>query len=241
MWAGNRTVAGDHLQVEGLSAFFAPMACAVKVGDPEPLHGLSKAVLGGKAIRILQHFPQHRGQGPKQPWDSQIRETNLFTCESTAYRRLTHAGVCARGITPQFYGTIENIDPTQCLPHLELFVKDEYPPTAIFLEYIPNMKELRWTDYNESRMRNFVDGLNAIHDALVYHDDVHPRNMMIVEEDPERAIWIDFDRAQTFDGEVKERQKGWIAGEKELMAEMADFMKDDFVNGTFNKTCQYYR
>ncbi|EDN09688.1 predicted protein [Histoplasma mississippiense (nom. inval.)] len=26
------------------------------------------------------------------PWDSKIRETNLFICEATAYRRLTHAG-----------------------------------------------------------------------------------------------------------------------------------------------------
>ncbi|OJD27502.1 hypothetical protein ACJ73_01115 [Blastomyces percursus] len=120
----------------------------------------------------------HRGQGPKQPWDSQIRETNLFICESTAYRRLTHAGVCARGITPQFYGTIENIDPTRCLPHLKSFVKDEYPPTAILLEYIPNMKELKWTNYDESRMQNFVDGLNEIHDALVYHDDVPARTIL---------------------------------------------------------------
>ena len=86
------------------------------------------------------------------------------------------------------------------------------------------MKELNWTNYNEERMQNFVDGLNAIHDALVYHDDVHPRNMMIVEGDPERAIWIDFDRAQTFNAEPTERQKEWITFEKELMAEMADFM-----------------
>ncbi|EEP79938.1 predicted protein [Uncinocarpus reesii 1704] len=166
----------------------------------------------------------HRVQGPKQPWDSQVRETNLFICESTAYRRLTQAGVCARGITPRFYGTVENIDPTQSLPHLQSFVNDEHPPTAILLEYIPNMKELKWTNYNASRMQNFIDGLNAIHGALVYHDDVHPRNMMIVEEDPERAIWIDFDRAQTFNGKLTERQKRWITVEKELMAGVADFM-----------------
>ncbi|OAX78608.1 hypothetical protein ACJ72_07083 [Emergomyces africanus] len=218
-------------------------------------------VIRGKACVMKVHH----GQGPKQPWESQVRETNIFICESTAYRRLTHAGVCARGITPQFYGTIENIDPTRCLPHLKAFVKDEYPPTAILLEYVPNMKELNWTNYNEKRMQKFVDGLNTIHDALVYHDDVHPRNMMIVEGDPERAIWIDFDRAQTFDTELTERQKEWIAFEKELMAEMADFMvcvlcslhsyahfltnpvgslelqKHDFVEGKFDKTRQYYR
>lgn len=51
-------------------------------------------------------------------------------------------GICARGIAPQFYGTIENIDPALCHPHLKEFMKDEYPPTAILLEYIPNMVSL---------------------------------------------------------------------------------------------------
>lgn len=35
---------------------------------------------------------------------------------------------------------------------------------------------------------------------------------------------MDFDRAQTFNEEPTERQKEWVAFEKELMAEMADFM-----------------
>ncbi|OAT09757.1 hypothetical protein BDBG_17269 [Blastomyces gilchristii SLH14081] len=77
---------------------------------------------------------------------------------------------------------------TGCLPHLNTFVKDEYQLTAILLEYILKMKELNWINYNERRMQNFVDELNRIHDTLVYHNDVHPRNMMIVEEDPERTI-----------------------------------------------------
>ena len=73
-------------------------------------------------------------------------------------------------------------------------------------------------------MQNFVDDLNAIHEALVQHNDVHPRNMMVVEGDPERAIWIDFDRAQTFSQDLTEMQKEWIAFEKELMAEIAHCM-----------------
>ncbi|OAX82016.1 hypothetical protein ACJ72_03641 [Emergomyces africanus] len=130
----------------------------------------------------------------KVPWDSQVHETNIFICDSTAYRRLTDAGICASGITPQFYGAIENIDPELGLPHLQAFVKDEYPPTVILLEYLPKMKELDWTNYNERRMQDFVDGLNTIHDAL------------------------------TFNGEPTERQKEWIVFEKELLAEMAEFM-----------------
>ncbi|PGH02857.1 hypothetical protein AJ79_07513 [Helicocarpus griseus UAMH5409] len=183
----------------------------------------------------------HHSQGPKQYWDSEIRETNIFVCESTAYRRLTQAGVCARGITPQFYGTIENIDPTRCLPHLHAFVKDEHPPTAILLEYIPNMETLTWSNYSGKRMENFVDGLNAIHDALVSHDDVHPRNMMIFKGHPERAIWLDFDKAQTYTGELTEIQKGWVAFETLLIAEIAEFMKHDFDKGEYDKTRQYYR
>lgn len=73
-------------------------------------------------------------------------------------------------------------------------------------------------------MSNFVNGLNEIHDALVQHSDINPRNMMVIEGDPERAIWIDFDRAQTLDEELTERQKGWLVKEKFLVEEMAVFM-----------------
>lgn len=178
----------------------------------------------GLCYRCTLTLPQHRGHGPKLPYEPRDRELNIYICESTAYRRLTQTGVCARGITPQFYGTIENIDPTLCNPHLKAFVKDKYPPTAILLEYIPNMKELDWSNYSEKRMENFIDGMNAIHEALVEHGDIYPRNMMIVEGDPERAIWIDFDRAQTFNRELSDRQKEWIGFEKAILNEMADYM-----------------
>ncbi|KGY15353.1 hypothetical protein PABG_11654 [Paracoccidioides brasiliensis Pb03] len=102
------------------------------------------------------------------------------------------------------------------------------------------MKELNWASYNERKMQNFVNGLNTIHDTLVYDNDVHPRNTMTVEGDPERAIWRDFDRAQTFNGELTERQKEWIVFEKNLMAEMAEFMKHEFLKGDFDKTYQCY-
>lgn len=74
------------------------------------------------------------------------------------------AGICARGIAPQFY-----IDSTLCESHLKAFVKDKYRPTAILSEYIPNMKELHWTYYNAKRMKNFIDGIVAIHGALIEH------------------------------------------------------------------------
>lgn len=86
------------------------------------------------------------------------------------------------------------------------------------------MKELHWTNYDETRMRKFVESMDEIHRALIWHGDIHPRNMMMVEEEPERAIWIDFDRAQTFNRKPSERQQGWIDFETELVGELADCM-----------------
>ncbi|OJD12573.1 hypothetical protein AJ78_06851 [Emergomyces pasteurianus Ep9510] len=89
-------------------------------------------------------------------------------------------------------------------------------------------------------MDDFIDGMNAIHEALVEHGDVYPRNMMIVEGDPERAIWIDFDRAQRFNRELSGRQKEWIGFEKAILNEMADCMKHDASEGKMDKTRIYY-
>jgi tRNA A-37 threonylcarbamoyl transferase component Bud32 len=126
---------------------------------------------------------------------------------------------------PRFYGAFDKLDLKLYQPHLRMFLKDEYPPSAILLEYIPDMQQLHWTNYTKERMGNFVNGLEQIHHAWVEHSDVHPRNMMVVDGDPERAIWIDFDRAQTFDGDdATEDQKEWMAFEKALVAEMTDFM-----------------
>jgi hypothetical protein len=108
------------------------------------------------------------------------RRRDIFICESTAYRRLMEAGICQRGITPKLYGNIENLDPTQCLPHLEAFVNDPGPPTAIFLEYIPGIRPIHWSNYNAKRMQNFARGMEEIQKALVLHGDVNPRNMMAV-------------------------------------------------------------
>ncbi|KAK2755869.1 hypothetical protein FQN54_005665 [Arachnomyces sp. PD_36] len=182
----------------------------------------------------------HRGRGPKMAIENPCRETNNFNCERNAYRRLTETGVCARGITPRFYGVIEKIDPAQCLPHLKSFVQDEYPPNAILMEYIADMEELDWSKYTDKRMQNFLDGMKAIQESLVQHDDIHPRNLMVVKGDLKRAIWIDFDRAQTLSGELTEQQKGWLDQDYRILKEMTDFMKDDFEEGKMNKTLQYY-
>lgn len=106
-----------------------------------------------------------------------------------------------------------------------MFLDGKHPPSAILLEYIPNMQQLHWTNYTKKRMDSFIDGLNQIHQAAVEHSDLYPRNMMVVEGDPERAIWIDFDRAQTFDrNDITDDQKARIELEKALVVEIGQFM-----------------
>ncbi|KAK2831927.1 hypothetical protein FQN49_007026 [Arthroderma sp. PD_2] len=188
-------------------------------------------------ICVMKVHPGHDPTSLKIPYC----ETNMFVCESTAYRRLSEAGLCERGVVPKFYGAIENIDPKSCLPHLESFLADEFPPTAIFLEYIPGMKELHWSDYTPERMENFVKGLNEIHKALVVHADVRPRNMMVLEGEPKRVLWIDFDRSQTLHGELEDFQKEWIDFENGLLSCMGRDMEADFNEQTFNRTKMYYR
>lgn len=86
------------------------------------------------------------------------------------------------------------------------------------------MQKLHWTNYIETRRRKFIDGINEIHKALIEHGDVYPRNMMIVEGDPERVVWIDFDRAQTYYGERTERQKEWFEMGKLIVVELGEDM-----------------
>ncbi|PGH14685.1 hypothetical protein AJ79_02851 [Helicocarpus griseus UAMH5409] len=69
------------------------------------------------------------------------------------------------------------------------------------------MKELHWSNYTPERMQGVIKGFDETQKALVLHCDTHPRNMMVLDRDPARAIWIDFDRAQTFSGELTQRHK----------------------------------
>ncbi|TPX20461.1 hypothetical protein DIZ76_016350 [Coccidioides immitis] len=94
---------------------------------------------------------------------------------------------------------MDKFDPGPCQPYLHAFANDEYPPSAIFLEYIPNLEMLDLNNYTQARMNKFLEGIREIHKALVEHGDPKPRNMLIVKGDRERVVWIDFNRANTYD------------------------------------------
>lgn len=130
--------------------------------------------------------------------DPPDREIDTFTCESSAYRRLKENGVCQQGVVPDFYGVIEQIDPT--LPHwqqhLRKFLNDKLRPNAVLMEYIPNMRQIDLSTFSEATVTRLPAIVREIHRVGVYHGDMYPRNMM-VQEGSHRVLLIDFDRAQT--------------------------------------------
>lgn len=117
---------------------------------------------------------------------------------------------------------IKQIDPTSCEPFLDGFLNDKILPSAILLEYIPDMHKIDLSNFSVSRVTKLRTILERIHNAGILHDDPYPRNMMI-QSHTDRVLWIDFDRAQTFseDQTVPDPrfQLEWIREEKELVDE----------------------
>ncbi|KAK2747801.1 hypothetical protein FQN57_001831 [Myotisia sp. PD_48] len=108
-----------------------------------------------------------------------------FDREVKAYRRLTERGVCDRGIIPIIYGVIENIDVKSWRPDLDWYEDHGIPPSAIILEYIPNLEETSWENYNEKRTTNFIEYITHINNALhtLNEDelDTHWQNILNAE------------------------------------------------------------
>ncbi|KKA19530.1 hypothetical protein T310_6487 [Rasamsonia emersonii CBS 393.64] len=183
----------------------------------------------------------HHGRGPRKYYEPKDRELDIHVLESTAYRRLKQHGLCDRGLVPQFYGTIEKIDPWCYQPDLKDFLEDIYPPSAILLEYIPDLEMIQLQNYTNKRMDNLIEGLKELHKALIRHGDPKPRNMMVVKNDPERVIWIDFDRAETYDqDQMTQKQKALIKEEEEIVISFKDCLEADYAKGKLEEAYIFY-
>lgn len=126
------------------------------------------------------------------------RDLNRFRCEVNAYEKLLSSGVCESGFVPKFYGHIDRIDPMMFDPALRHFADDKFKPRAILLELLPNTEKLNCVNYSETLYPQAIEGMKQIHKAGVFHEDIYPRNMLIVRGTPDRLVWIDFDVATTF-------------------------------------------
>ncbi|RAK89631.1 hypothetical protein BO79DRAFT_145763 [Aspergillus costaricaensis CBS 115574] len=174
-------------------------------------------------------------------FDPPDRIVNLFISESTAYQRLESKGLCQRGVIPNYYGTIRNIQPADW-PNLHMFLNDKLPPNAVLIEYIPNLQQIDLSNYSPQRLAKLREILDDIHAAGVLHADPKPRNMMVSLADEERVLWIDFDSAQTFTEfvDLSPRQQKWFDNENEMMDYFVDALAKDFDEGKLNRTISYY-
>jgi tRNA A-37 threonylcarbamoyl transferase component Bud32 len=134
---------------------------------------------------------------------------------------------------PNFLGVMRKFHPALCSPphHLEKFIDDEYLPSAIFLEYIPNLEMIIPENFTEKRMDGFIEGIHQIHKAFVLHNDPKPRNMMVVRGDPaERVVLLDFDRAETYDEDaITDEQVQWISEEEETIVVFKELLVSAFM------------
>ena len=106
--------------------------------------------------------------------------------------------MCEKGVVPRYYGHIDQLDPGQFRPHLDHFSHGLYHPTAMIFECLPNAGSINCVNYSKERFQTAIDGIQETHKALVHHQDVYPRNIVLVPGNPERTLWIDFDVATAF-------------------------------------------
>ncbi|PYI10983.1 hypothetical protein BO78DRAFT_304145, partial [Aspergillus sclerotiicarbonarius CBS 121057] len=189
-------------------------------------------------FRVLWHGKECILKVPS-PADPPSREINLFRCESTAFIRLQQRGLCNRGYVPGFYGLIEHIKPADYLPYLKDFLGDN--PNAILLEYVPDIHPIGLENLSKRRLYKLQSILSEIHDAGSIHGDPYPGNIM-VQESSDRALWIDFDRAQTFTPQsMNRRHMNWLEEEAEMMDYFVNALTLDAKNGRIYHTwlCYY--
>ncbi|KAJ5285698.1 hypothetical protein N7524_001004, partial [Penicillium chrysogenum] len=154
------------------------------------------------------------------------RDLNRFRCELNAYMNLREHGVCERGFVPSFYGHIDRIDPAAFYPAFQHFAQDKYHPKAILLEYLPNAESLNCENYSEACYHKAIEGMKQIHAAQVHHQDIYPKNILVVPGVLKRMVWVDFDVATTFLLEGPDEQR--LSEEEDtIVVEFGEFLRAD--------------
>ncbi|KAL4794366.1 hypothetical protein BDV19DRAFT_390205 [Aspergillus venezuelensis] len=137
--------------------------------------------------RLLKIYHDNGDEGyTSKGWD-----LNRFRCETTAYEKLSAANFHEGGFFPRYYGFIDRLDPA--LPQFQPFL-------------LEGAEKLNCVNNTEALLSTAVERLEHIHRAGVYHQDIYPRNILLVQGDPgrgtgDRLVWVDFDVATTYDEE----------------------------------------
>ncbi|OJJ49035.1 hypothetical protein ASPZODRAFT_129410 [Penicilliopsis zonata CBS 506.65] len=166
------------------------------------------------------------------------RDLNRFRCELNAYMNLRKHNVCKQGFVPYFHGHIDRINPSAFQPALRGFACDKFHPRAILLEYLPDAESLNCENYSDARYQHVIDGMKQIHKAHVHHQDIYPKNILIVPGARERVVWVDFDVATTFP-HLGPSEKQYSEYEDELVAGFGEALREDQKQG-LRKNTKFY-
>ena len=135
---------------------------------------------------------------------------------------------------------MEHLDPGLYKPYLDQFRNDPNFPDAVLLEYISEAEPLTKINYTRQRMDKFMKYLKDIHSASVLHSDIHPRNMWIFPESVDRVMWLDFNRAQTYnEHQLTKSQQDNITYEASQLLELRDAMVRDN-SSTYISSCAIF-
>lgn len=120
--------------------------------------------------------------------------------EAEAYRHFLEDGACNAGIVPYCYGRAR-IDPAKWpMPMdndwLYHFRDDPMPTKVLVLEFLPNASPLSIRAITPERAEAALQGLLAVHACCVNHQDISPRNILVLPEG--RVVWIDFELAASW-------------------------------------------
>lgn len=99
---------------------------------------------------------------------------------------------------PKYYGCVDRLDALCHQSWLNSFLNDKLHPNAILLEYLASSEPLNCVNYSKERHAKAMEALAQVRSALVVHNDIYPKNILIVNGNPERVVLIDFDVAKTF-------------------------------------------
>ncbi|KAJ5165518.1 uncharacterized protein N7500_007348 [Penicillium coprophilum] len=95
-------------------------------------------------------------------------------------------------------------------------------------------------NYTPQGVSNILDGIRKIHRALARHRVRKQLNMMIVKDGPDRVVWLDFDRARTYDKDQIIAEKNNLIKKEAIIMELKDATAVDAEKGKLDETYLFY-
>lgn len=161
-----------------------------------------------------------------------------YRLEKEAYERLSHHGVCARGVAPQCYGWLY-LDEER-IQQIGLQGRGAY---ALVLEYLEGAQPVTTHNITIDIADKALRGLCDIHAALVLHSDTETKgNLLLLPEG--RVVWLDFDSsccgpATTRNRLMYELARCWIYFYRTLVSDRLSQITRSYVQVLDSRSCRW--